>query len=100
VLPGQIPALRGLAHRVLAMNVLHELGDDALAALGSLLGPEGFVIFIDWNAEVDRPVGPPRDHVYGPREAVARLKDHGYSAEILEAMPYHYVLRARPSSKR
>ncbi len=99
-LPGEIPALRGRADRVLAMNVLHELGDDALAAVGSLLGAEGFVIFIDWNAEVDRPAGPPKDHVYGPREAVTRLEQHGYSAEILEPMPYHYVLRARLSSRR
>lgn len=99
-LPDELPGLRGRADRVLAMNVLHELGDDALAALGSLLGPEGFVIFIDWNAEVDRPVGPPRDHVYGPREAAERLERHGYSAEILEPMPYHYVVRARPRSPK
>ncbi|MDE3136190.1 MAG: class I SAM-dependent methyltransferase [Acidobacteriota bacterium] len=95
-LPDRVPALRGLADRVLALNVLHELGDDALAALGSLLTVEGFVIFIDWNADVDRPAGPPRDHVYGPREAAQRLEHQGYSAEILEPMPYHYVLRARP----
>jgi SAM-dependent methyltransferase len=100
VLPDQVPALCGRADRVLALNVLHELGDDALAALGSLLSAGGFVIFIDWNAEVERPVGPPRDHVYGPREAVERLERQGYSAEVLEAMPYHYVLRARLSSKR
>jgi SAM-dependent methyltransferase len=95
-LPDRIPALRGRADRVLALNVLHELGDDALAALGSLLAAEGFVIFIDWNADVDRPAGPPRDHVYGPSEAVQRLESRGYSTEILEPMPYHYVLRARP----
>jgi SAM-dependent methyltransferase len=99
-LPDQLPGLRGRADRVLAMNVLHELGDDALAALGSLLGPEGFVIFIDWNAEVDRPVGPPKDHVYGPREAAERLERHGYSTEILDPMPYHYVVRARPRSPK
>ena len=81
-------------------NVLRGLGSDALAALGSLLGPEGFVILSDWNAEVARPVGPPRDHVYGPREAAERLERHGYSAEILEPMPYHYVVRARPRSPK
>jgi len=94
-MPDEIPGLRGRADRVLALNVLHELGDDALTALGSLLGPEGSVIFIDWNADVDRPVGPPRDHVYGPSEAVARLVKMGYATEILEAMRYHYVVRAR-----
>ena len=96
VLPDQIQQLRGRADRVLALNVLHELGDDALSALGSLRNANGFVIFIDWNAELERPVGPPRDHVYGPREAVERLESQGYSAEILDPMPYHYVLRARP----
>lgn len=94
-MPDELPGLSGRADRVLALNVLHELGDDALAALGSLLGAKGFVIFIDWSADVDRPVGPPRDHVYGPREAVERLEKLGYTAETLEPLRYHYVVRAR-----
>jgi SAM-dependent methyltransferase len=99
-MPDALAGLRGRADRVLAMNVLHELGDEALASLAALLEPDGFAIFVDWNADVDRPVGPPRDHVYGPREAVERLENRGYSTEILEAMPYHYVLRARLRTKR
>lgn len=99
-LPDQLPALRGRARRVLAINVLHELGDDSLRELAALLGAGGFALFADWNADVDRPVGPPRDHVYGPREAAARLERFGFSVETLESFPYHYVLRARLSSQR
>lgn len=96
-LPEQLPSLRGSADRVLALNVLHELGDDALGTLRGLLKPEGFALFIDWNAEVDRPAGPPRDHVYGPREGADRLARFGFSVESLEPLRYHYALRARPT---
>jgi len=99
-LPDEIPQLRGRADRVLALNVLHELGEDALETLGALLGVEGFALFIDWNAEADRPVGPPRDHVYAPREAAARLERFGLAVENLEPFRYHYLLRARPSVPR
>jgi SAM-dependent methyltransferase len=99
-LANELASLRGRADRVLAMNVLHELGDEALEALRSLLKPEGSALFIDWNAEVDRPVGPPRDHVYGPREGSGRLERFGFTVEPLEPLPYHYVLRARIAGTR
>lgn len=95
VMPEALAGLRGQADRVLAMNVLHELGDEALASLAALLKPDGFTIFIDWNADVDRPVGPPRDHVYGPREGAARLESRGFAVELLDSLPYHYAIRAR-----
>jgi SAM-dependent methyltransferase len=98
-LPEAMAEFRGRAARVLAMNVLHELGDDALSALEELLAPDGFALFVDWNAAVERPVGPPRDHVYAPEEAAARLEKLGFSVEPLEAFPYHYALRARPRGK-
>lgn len=97
-LPSELGALRGRADRVLALNVLHELGDDALRSVADLLGTDGFALFIDWNAEVERPVGPPREHVYGPREAIERLQRGGLKIESLEPLCYHYVLRARPVS--
>ena len=98
VLPDELPSLAGRADRVLALNVLHELGDAALTSLAALLAPNGFALFIDWNAEADRPVGPPRDHVYGPAEAVERLERLGFSAQLLPSLRYHYVLRAKPRS--
>jgi SAM-dependent methyltransferase len=96
VLPDELPRLAGRADRVLALNVLHELGDAALASLAGLLGQNGFALFIDWNSEADRPVGPPRDHVYGPAEAVDRLERLGFTVQLLPSLLYHYVLRAKP----
>lgn len=95
VLPDELPRLASRADRVLALNVLHELGDAALASLAGLLAPNGFALFIDWNAEAERPVGPPRDHVYSPREAVERLDRLGFSAQLLPPLRYHYVVRAK-----
>ncbi len=81
--PPALAALRGRVECVLALNVLHELGDDALGVLRALLAPGGAALFVDWNADVERPFGPPRDHVYGPGEAERR-----------SAFAYHYGLRA------
>ncbi|HVB99528.1 MAG TPA: class I SAM-dependent methyltransferase [Candidatus Dormibacteraeota bacterium] len=96
VLPGEMEEFRGRADRVLALNVLHELGDESLAELKSLLKDGGFALCIDWNAEADRPVGPPKDHVYTPAEATRRLEGLGFSVERLDSLPYHYALRVRP----
>lgn len=85
----------GTADRVLAINVLHELGDDALVELGRLLKPDGSVVFIDWNGGVDRPVGPPRDHVYTLAEAEARLRACGMPVVSSRTLTYHYAVIAR-----
>ena len=77
-----LPALRACADRVLALNVLHELGDGALHDVAALLAPAGKVLFIDWNADVERPVGPPRDHVYSQDEARTRLEAAGFRVQI------------------
>jgi SAM-dependent methyltransferase len=89
--PPALVELRGSFERILALNVLHELGDDALAALRALLAPRGAALFVDWNADVDRPFGPPRDHVYGPREAERRLADAGFTVVRHSAFAYHYA---------
>jgi len=95
MLAAQGAGLQGQIDRVLALNVLHELGDEALRGLRALLKPGGAALFIDWNAEVDRPAGPPRDHVYSPAEARARLESLGFQIEIERLFPYHYAFRAR-----
>jgi SAM-dependent methyltransferase len=84
--------LRGSADRVFALNVLHELGDRALADLGALLRPGGFALIVDWNGDVERPVGPPRDHVYGVDAARERLEAHGLRVRAASFFPYHYGL--------
>lgn len=81
--------------RVLALNVLHELGDEALQNLGALLKTDGAALFIDWNAGVERPAGPPADHLYTPREARERLERMGFKIELEHSFSYHYGFRAR-----
>lgn len=89
-------ALRaGAFDRIFALNVLHELGDDALASFASLLAAGGFALVIDWNADVERPVGPPKDHVYGVAGARARLESLGFAVETLAGFPYHHAFRVR-----
>jgi SAM-dependent methyltransferase len=83
------------ADRVLAINVLHELGDAALHEIRALLDDDGSALFIDWNAEVERPVGPPRDHVYTLAEARARLERNGFRITGERSFPYHYAVLAR-----
>ena len=95
MLAGEIGPLENSIDRVLALNVLHELGDRAMRVLAGLLAPGGAAAFIDWNAEVDRPHGPPADHVYSPAEARARLERLGFKIERLRMFPYHYAFRAR-----
>jgi SAM-dependent methyltransferase len=89
----------GSADRILALNVLHELGDHALEELRSLLADDGKAVFVDWNAGVERPVGPPRDHVYDIDDAAQRLAAAGFSVLERRTLAYHYALlaRARPS---
>jgi SAM-dependent methyltransferase len=93
--PPATVALRGGADAVLALNVLHELGDAALAELRALLAPGGLALFVDWNAAVERPVGPPRDHVYTTDDAVRRLEGAEFAVDVRAALPYHFVLAAR-----
>lgn len=92
--PSGLAALHGRADGVLALNVLHELGDAALGDLRTLLAPDGAALFVDWNADVERPVGPPRDHVYNCVDAVRRLKGAGFAAEVRPPLLYHFALLA------
>jgi 2-polyprenyl-3-methyl-5-hydroxy-6-metoxy-1,4-benzoquinol methylase len=91
----EIERLRGTADRVLALNVLHEVGDEALLALAALLKPGGAALIVDWNAGVERPLGPPRDHVYTVAEARERIEGTGLCIESERMFKYHYALIAR-----
>ncbi len=86
--------LEGTADRVLALNVLHELGDEALAELSKLVKPGGYALFIDWNADADRPVGPPNDHVYTLDEAEARVRASGLNVMWSQTLAYHFAIAA------
>ncbi len=91
----EIARLRGTADRVLALNVLHEVGDEALLALAALLKPDGAALIADWNAGVERAVGPPPDHVYTVAEACERIQRAGPRIESEHMLKYHYALIAR-----
>ena len=86
--------LLGTADAVLAINVLHELGDEATARLAALLRPHGRLVVVDWNAAIDRPIGPPRDHVYTVAEARARLERVGLRVREESPLAHHFVLTA------
>jgi SAM-dependent methyltransferase len=97
--PDALESLSGAANGVLALNVLHELGDRALDDVRALLAPGANAAFVDWNAGVERPVGPPRDHVYGVREATERLAAAGFTVVERPALAYHYALLATRRSE-
>ncbi len=93
-LPVEIAAYKVKIDRVLALNVLHELGDEALRNLKALLKPDGAALFIDWNAAVERPAGPPADHLYSPAEGRHRLEQMGFHVQDERLFPYHYSILA------
>jgi cyclopropane fatty-acyl-phospholipid synthase-like methyltransferase len=83
--------------RILALNVLHEIDDDTIRRLTSLLKPGGNVLVVDWDATIDRPTGPPAEHAHSPREAQDRITHGGLGSieRIRDArFPYHFILRA------
>jgi len=56
--------------------------------------PGGRIVVVDWNAAIERPVGPPRDHVYLATEARSRLERLGLRVTEEAPLEYHYVLTA------
>ena len=63
--------------------------------MAALLKPNGTVLVVDWNAGVERPVGPPRDHVYTVAEARERMERIALRIEGERMFKYHYSLVAR-----
>jgi 2-polyprenyl-3-methyl-5-hydroxy-6-metoxy-1,4-benzoquinol methylase len=90
----ELARLAGTVDAVLAINVLHELGDEATAGMAGLLKPSGRIVAVDWNGAIERPIGPPREHVYTPDEARARLQAVGLSVAEQAPLSYHFVLTA------
>ncbi len=92
VLSVHLEDYRGKMDRVLALNVLHELGDEALQNLKALLKAGGSALFIDWNSEAERPGGPPASHLYSPAEGRHRLEQMGFAIQGERLFPYHYSI--------
>ena len=59
-----VPLPDGCAQRLVAINVLHHIYDEPepLAEIARLLAPGGVCVVIEFGA-IDRPFGPPKDHV-------------------------------------
>lgn len=55
ILAGEFGDLEKKIDRVLALNVLHELGGEASRVIGAALKLDGTALIIDWNARVERP---------------------------------------------
>jgi len=75
---GRVPLPDGVAERMVMINVVHHINDDegALAEVVRLLAPGGRLAVIDF-ARMDRPVGPPNDHVLSLDEARAVVAGMG-----------------------
>jgi len=99
MLSDQSASIAGAVDRVFAINVLHEVGDSVLDTMAALLNPQGSLLIIDWDAAIDRTVGPPKDHTHTATEARARLLKSGFEVEALEPLRYHFVLRARRAAR-
>ncbi len=94
--PPQARGLVGTIDRVLAVNVLHELTDEELGFLRSLVKPDGFALVVDWNALVERPAGPPAEKCYTPEAAGERLSLLGFKVQPVGEFTYHHAFVARP----
>jgi ubiquinone/menaquinone biosynthesis C-methylase UbiE len=96
---GKVPLDDGVADRMLIVNVLHHIDDDpgALTEIGRLLAPGGLLVAAEF-ARMDRPVGPPNDHVLALDDVRAALLGIGL-AELDVHAPgtvgrYHNVIVA------
>ena len=84
--------------RVLAVNLLHEVvGETALQEMRRVLRPDGFLLVVDWRADVEREEGPPVEVSLTPQAARAMLEEAGFDVAAIEDghFPYHFVYLAR-----
>jgi len=99
-----VPLPDGAGDRILMINVLHHIYDEpaALAEVTRLLAPGGLLVLVEF-ARMDRPVGPPNDHVLALDELHTVIESMGLK-ELAAYAPgeiglYHVAIVAeRPSS--
>jgi len=91
----QLPIDSRSVHRVLAVNLLHEIrGESALGEIRRLLAPGGFVLMVDWERGRERDTGPPDHLLFTAAEAEAELRGAGLRAEVLDTgLPFHFAIK-------
>jgi ubiquinone/menaquinone biosynthesis C-methylase UbiE len=101
-----VPLPDASVQAVLTVDVWHEIHDEpaASAEMMRLLAPEGRLVVVDW-ARVERPVGPPVDHVLSVADARAGLEALGLAVTAVhdpgELFAYHFAIVAqRPADAR
>jgi ubiquinone/menaquinone biosynthesis C-methylase UbiE len=86
------------ADRVLAVNLLHEVvGETALQEMRRILRPEGFLLVVDWRADVEREEGPPAEISLTPEAGRDMLEEAGFEVTAVEdgRFPCHFVYFAK-----
>jgi len=103
-LDDHVPLADGAGDRILMVNVLHHIYDEpaALAEVTRLLAPGGLLVSVEF-ARMERPVGPPNDHVLAADELHAVIEGMGLN-ELAAYEPgeiglYHVAIVAeKPAS--
>ena len=77
-LDNHVPLADGAGDRILMVNVLHHIYDEpaALAEVTRLLAPGGLLVSVEF-ARMERPVGPPNDHVLAADDLHAVIEGMG-----------------------
>jgi len=99
-----VPLPDGAGDRILMVNVLHHIYDEpaALTEVTRLLAPGGLLVLVEF-ARMERPVGPPNDHVLAAAELHAAIEGMGLT-ELAAYEPgeiglYHVAIVAqKPAS--
>jgi ubiquinone/menaquinone biosynthesis C-methylase UbiE len=96
---GRVPLPDGVADRLITINVVHHIHDDpaAMAEMLRLIAPGGLLVCAEF-ARMERPVGPPNDHLLTLDDLRATLAGLGLRERAVHAPGevglYHNVVVA------
>jgi SAM-dependent methyltransferase len=93
--PDLLTELAGTIDRIFSLHVMHYLGVEDLRRIFAALAPNGRAAFVDWNADVERPHGPPKERLWGAADAERLLQRAGLVVERTLTLPYHYAFFGR-----
>jgi ubiquinone/menaquinone biosynthesis C-methylase UbiE len=101
IVANQVPLADNVVDRILAVNLLHEIrGEGALSEMRRVLASLGVLLVVDWERGRPRPGGPPDELLYTAGEAASELRSNGFdTAEIDAGLPFHFAIRATPTSR-